>query len=256
MLKRKNIFEDDIPKTQSESLFRSKSFHVLPPDNILKSNVNYNNPRLINGYIPTVRETGLDDAINAAHQLYQSIQTDGWISHINSMTEREKEIHQKNKKTWEETWDLRCCITHRLLRNLQSFLKKLKYMKSFENHTYFVGYINTQPIGIMLLRKYYSQYSRVASYYPEVNFIITHPGIQNCAYLLMEKAVNTSYKIGCHGKLKLTLATDELSPNVYQKMGFVHTKGPDNTRMELDPNGNRCWCLNPNYGGYFFTGIR
>ncbi|MDE9454333.1 hypothetical protein [Xenorhabdus bovienii] len=256
MLKRNNSFEDYISKIQSESLSRSKSFHSLPPDNILKANVNYNNPRLINGYIPTVRETSLEEIINTVKHLYESIKEGGWTSHIKNVTERKDEICKKNQKTREDAWDMRCCMTYNLLEKLQKLLNILLKTGCFKNHAYFVCHINTQPIGVMLLRKYYSSYSRVTAYYPEVNFLINHPGIQNCAYLLMEKAVNTSYKIGYQGKLKLTLATDELSSKVYQKMGFTHIKGPDNNKMELNPNGNSVWYLSPSYGGYFFTGIR
>ncbi|MDC9594493.1 GNAT family N-acetyltransferase [Xenorhabdus sp. IM139775] len=251
MLKRNNSVDSYIHKFLSESLTRSKSFHSLPPDNILKLNINYNNPRLINGYVPVVRETNISDGISATTQLYQSIRTDGWINHINNVTEREKEIHQKKEKTREDLWDMRCCITYKLLDNLKKLLTYLKKIEDTQIHACFVCYINTNPIGVMLMRKYYSLYSRVKSYYPEVNFLITHPGIQNCGHLLMEKAVNMSYEIGHHGKLKITLATDELSSKVYEKMGFIKS---DNMRMTLTPNENKAWLFSPNHGGYRFKG--
>ncbi|MBD2795750.1 GNAT family N-acetyltransferase [Xenorhabdus sp. 18] len=257
MLKRNNSFDSYSPKFLSESLTRSKSFHSLPPKNILNININYQNPRLINGYIPVIRETNIENGIISVTQLYQSIRTDGWISHINNVAEREKEIHQKQEKTREDLWDMRCCITYSLLDKLAKFLTYLKEMektqkKDTQTHACFVCYINTKPIGIMLIRKYYSLYGRVKSYYPEMNFLITHPGIQNCGHLLMEKAVNMSYEMGYHGKLKLTLATDELSSKVYEKMGFIKS---DYMRMTLDPNENKAWLFSPSHGGYLFKGI-
>ncbi|MBD2809709.1 hypothetical protein ID853_02110 [Xenorhabdus sp. Vera] len=66
----------------------------------------------------------------------------------------------------------------------------------------------------------------------------------------MEKAVETSQNLGFQGKLKLTLATEELSSKVYKNMCFI------NMKMILNPNGNSAWYLSPNYGGYLFTGIR
>ncbi|WP_143827607.1 hypothetical protein [Xenorhabdus bovienii] len=57
MLKITNSFDGYIHKTSTSSLSRSKSFNTLPPDNILSININRNNPRLINEFIPVVRET-------------------------------------------------------------------------------------------------------------------------------------------------------------------------------------------------------
>ncbi|MDC9588663.1 GNAT family N-acetyltransferase [Xenorhabdus sp. XENO-10] len=260
MLKRTASFNSYIHKTPSYSLSRSKSFHSLPPDNILKINVNYQNPRLINGYVPVIRETNIEKGIIAVNQIYQSIKTDGWISHISNtgdisdITKREKEIYKKQEKTREDLWNMRCCITYNLLNKMQKLLNLLKKMGDTQNHTCFVCYNNTKPTGVILIRKYHSQHSRVKAYYPEIIYLITHPGIQNCAYLLMEKAVNISYQMGYHGKLKLTIATDELSPKVYEKMGFIKMKEPDNMKMTLDPNGNKAWIFSPSHGGYRFTG--
>ncbi|MDC9596911.1 GNAT family N-acetyltransferase [Xenorhabdus anantnagensis] len=194
----------------------------------------------------------MEKGIIAVNQLYQSIKTDGWISHINDMTKREKEIYKKQEKTREDLWDIRCCTTYNLLNKMQKLLNLLKKMGDTQNHTCFVCYNNTKPIGVMLIRKYNSKHN--SPYYPEINFLITHPGIQNCAYLLMEQAVNISYQMGYHGKLKLTIATDELSPKVYEKMGFINMKEPDNMKMTLDPNGNKAWVFSPSHGGYRFTG--
>ncbi|MDX7999748.1 hypothetical protein FE394_11145 [Xenorhabdus sp. Reich] len=64
MLKRTNSFDGYINKTSTDSISRSKSFNTLPPDNLLNINININNPRLINGYIPVVRETNKQETIN------------------------------------------------------------------------------------------------------------------------------------------------------------------------------------------------
>lgn len=254
MLKRTASLNSYIHKTSSDTLFRSKSFHILPPRNILDININCQNPRLINGYMPAVRETEVEEAIKAATQLYQSIQTDGWMKHIQNITEREKAIYKipKEARTSEDLWDMRCCITHNLLNKLTKLLTLIKNTGDTQNHAYFVCCINNKPIGAMLLRKYYSKHN--PPYFPGISFIITHPGIQNCAYLLLEKAVNMSYKMGYRGKLKLTLATDELSQKVYEKMGFIKMETPDNMKMTLDPNENSAWTFVPDHGGYRFIG--
>ncbi|PHM73984.1 GNAT family N-acetyltransferase [Xenorhabdus kozodoii] len=244
----------DIKKT--DSLSRSTSFHALPPKSILNIDVNYKNPILIRKYKLAIRETDLNKGLAATNQLYTSIITDGWISHINDMTKREKEIYKKQEKTREDLWDMRCCITHNLLNKLKNHLNRLNKMEATQNYTFFVGYNNTKPIGVMLIRKYHTRSSGVKaiSDYPEINYLITHPSIQNYSYLLMEKAVNMSYQMGYLGKLQLIIATDELAPNVYERMGFIRIKELDNTKMILDPNGNKAWIFSPAHGGYRFTG--
>ncbi|MDC9596912.1 hypothetical protein [Xenorhabdus anantnagensis] len=263
MLKRNPSSHSYIHRTSSGSLSRSNSFHTLPSDNILNINVNHHNPRLINGYIPIIKKVSLQEAERAVIKLYDSIKNDGWLSHINNTYRRKCDIEKKASLSSEESWDLRCCITDELLSTVKdnlSFRLKSKNQNLYQfcNYAYFVCYtthfptnsVSSQimPIGIMLFA--YNECDEFL-HYPEVSYLITHPGIQNCAYLLMEKAVNLSYQTGHHGKLKLTTATSHLS-RAYNRMGFV-----DDTKntMLLDPNNNRAWLFSPEHGGYRYTAL-
>ncbi|MDX7986326.1 hypothetical protein FE392_03105 [Xenorhabdus sp. 12] len=280
MLKRNNSFNSYTPKTLSEpsSLTRSKSFNVLPSYHELKLNINYNNPGLINGYIPTVKEVSITEGIAAANRIYQSILEDQWVSHIESINEMERETDKKRKKemelkmaielhkdrleTHEELWNMRCKTTYNYLIKLRRISDLNQRHGYSQKNNYFVCDINTVPIGIMLLNKDFDKKvlkedkNNISLCCPIIHFIITHPGIQNCAYLLIEKAVNISYQMGYHGKVKLVIATKELSPKVYEKMGFIRVQEADNTIMLLNPNGNSAWSFLSNEDGYRFTKIR
>ncbi|MBC8953004.1 hypothetical protein [Xenorhabdus sp. PB62.4] len=262
MLKRTNSFNSYIHKISSKNLSRSTSFHSLPPNNILNININHNNPKLINGYIPSiVRRVNLQKMVIDTKRLYYSIGEDGWFDHILNRIEDSDdlascidEIENKRGKTADDSWDLKCSITLNLLIHVQNELDDRLQNGEDKNFVYFICYVNNTPIGIMIIRCYEEvmlyRYDPDLRYYPEVTYLIIHPGIKNCAYLLMEKAVNMSYKIGCHGKLKLSIATPALS-EVYRRMGFIHYTREE---MALDPNGNRAWTFSPSHGGYRFTG--
>ncbi|REF25561.1 hypothetical protein BDD26_0052 [Xenorhabdus cabanillasii] len=261
MLKRNSSFNSYIHKTPSGALSRSNSFHTLPPKNILNINVNHHNPRLINGYVPIVKKVTLQEAEIAAKKLYNSIKQDGWLSHIENTYRRRDNIEAKSSLSTEELWDLRCCITDSLLCTVKDNLsfrirKKDGALYQGCNYTYFVCYTThfptdsvtslMMPIGIMLFT--YNEDDHYP-YYPEVSYLIIHPGIQNCAYLLMEKAVNLSYQTGHHGKLKLTTAISHLS-RAYNRMGFVNYT---ESTMLLDPNNSGAWLFSPEHGGYRYT---
>ncbi|MBC8945678.1 hypothetical protein [Xenorhabdus indica] len=263
MLKRNSSFNSYIHKTPSGTLSRSNSFHTQPSKNMLNINVNHHNPRLINGYIPIVKKATLQEAEMAVRKLYNSIQQDGWLSHIENTYRRRDNIEAKSNPSTEELWDLRCCITDSLLCTVKDNLsfrirKKDSTLYQGCNYTYFVCYTThfptdsvsslMVPIGIMLFT--YNEDDHYP-YYPEVSYLITHPGIQNCAYLLIEKAVNLSYQTGHHGKLKLTTATKHLS-NAYNRLGFIDDAPYS---MILDPSNSKLWVFSAANGGYRFTGL-
>ncbi|MBD2809708.1 hypothetical protein ID853_02105 [Xenorhabdus sp. Vera] len=244
MLKRTNSFDGYINKTSTDSISRSKSFDTLPPDNLLNINININNPRLINGYIPVVRETNKQETINKVNNIHNTIIRHGWFSHIEDINNQNKTIQKiRDKKL---LWDMRCHTTNRMLLKVKEKLSE-PILKYDETYAYFILYIDITPIGVMLFKGYTDE----SIVYPEVEFLITHPGVQNCAYLLMEKAVNKSYQIGCSGNLKLSIAEEELYGNVYSRMGFTRWTCNE---LILVPSRSNAWFFSPNHGGYRFKG--
>ncbi|MBI6548114.1 hypothetical protein [Xenorhabdus lircayensis] len=262
MLKRTNSLNAYIRRTSSRTLSRSRSFHSLPPNDILNININHCNPKLINGYVPSiVKKVNLQEMVMAVNKLYYSIGKDGWLDQILNLIEDSddityhiNEIENKRGKTADDFWDLKCSITLNLLIHVQDEINDRVQNGDDKNFVYFICYIQNVPIGMMIIRCYEEvmlyRYDPDLRYYPEVTYLIMHPGLKNCAYLLMEEAVNMSYKIGCHGKLKLSIATSALS-EVYRRMGFIHYTQED---MALDPNGNRAWIFSSGHDGYRFTG--
>ncbi|PHM39661.1 N-acetyltransferase [Xenorhabdus mauleonii] len=262
MLKRTNSLNSYIHKSPFKNLSRSNSFDSFPPNNIKEININYNNPKLTKEYIPSIiREVKLHDMINIADKIYFSIGNDGWFDQILNIIEDENDLEThingisgKIGKTTDDIWDLKCSITLNQLIHVKNELYDRSQTGEDKNFIYFTCYIRNIPVGIMIVKCYEEvmlyRYDPDLRYYPEVTHLVMHPGLKNCAYLLMEKAVNLSYEKGCHGKLKLAIATPELS-NVYSRMGFIHYTQDE---MSLDPNGNNAWTFTSNHGGYRFVG--
>ncbi|WP_340609282.1 hypothetical protein [Xenorhabdus bharatensis] len=263
MLKRTSSFNSYIHKTSYRTLSRSNSFHTLPPNDILNKNINYCNAKLINGYIPSiVKEVSLNEMISAVNKLYYSIGNDGWLDHILNRIEDSSdlvdyidELNEKTGKTTDDSWNLKYSITLNLLISVQNNLDDKREDEADKNFVYFICYLHNIPVGIMIVRCYEEvmlyRYDPDLRYYPEITYLIMHPGLKNAAYLLVEKAVNLSHKIGCKGNLKLLIATPALS-DAYHRMGFTHYTEEE---MSLIPNGNRAWLFSPEHGGFRFTGL-
>ncbi|MBC8953062.1 hypothetical protein [Xenorhabdus sp. PB62.4] len=225
MFKKTYSFNKDIEKMQSNSLTRSKNLSTSLPDNL--SNIEINNQMLIHklSFIES-REVNLQEAKNAINKLLNSIREDKWLDHIEDTEYTWRNIEEKKLKTPQDLWDLRCCITEQILISMRYDINEDS--RKIKDFIYLVCFIKTMPIGIIQLKCDDNSL--------EVNNLVTHPGIKNCAYLLMEKAVNLSNDMGFEGKLKLMTATDELN-RVYHRMGFID----NNDYMTLDPNGNNFW---------------
>ncbi|OTA19040.1 N-acetyltransferase [Xenorhabdus beddingii] len=244
MLKRINSFNGYI----SKRLFQSPSFNILPPDNILNININHNNPRLINGYIPAVKEVELNEAISSVSQLHHSILNDGWFNHILDIDNQKETRQEIRNKTG--LWNMRCHTTNKMLVTMTEKFNKNHLDKKdqyCDTYAYFILYIDRIPIGAMLFKGYTDE----SIVYPEIELLVTHPGIQNCAYLLMEAAVNKSYQIGCIGNVKLLMAEEELYGYVYARMGFTHWTCNE---LILIPSQSDVWIFTPPHGGYRFKG--
>ncbi|OTA19041.1 N-acetyltransferase [Xenorhabdus beddingii] len=278
MLKRTPSWNTGIQRTPSETLSRSRSFHTLPPDNtnsfndyipkrisslnvftprkLVKSksfnslypdNLNFPPHRSIDRYVPVIKKVDLQEARKIVDKIYNSIEEDGWFSHIEDIDNDRQHLEKKANKTPQDLWNLRCCITKSMLIHTKNVIKESNEKFGVnKNDAYFVLYINRTPIGIMTL----IYYAETPPYYPEVSLIITHPGISNCASLLIEKAVNISYEMGFHGKLKIITESSELPSKVYNRLGFIN--GNNRGEMLLNPNENKFWAFYPSHDGYQF----
>ncbi|PHM50456.1 hypothetical protein [Xenorhabdus miraniensis] len=229
MFKKAYSFNKEIEKMQSNSLARSKNLSTSLPDNL--SNIDINKQMLIHKlpFIASI-EVSLQVAENAINKLLNSIREDKWLDHIEDTEYTWRNIEDKKLKTPQDLWDLRCCITEQTLISMRYDINE--HNRNTEKYFYFVCYIQTIPIGIIQLKHYDIEKQNSLT----VNNLITHPGIKNCSYLLMEKAVNKSYEMDFNGKLQLMTATDELN-RVYHRMGFID----NDDYMTLDPNGNNFW---------------
>ncbi|WP_340608447.1 hypothetical protein [Xenorhabdus bharatensis] len=267
MFKRRYSLNLNMPKKddilQSNNLTRLSSFRTRtsPSEESLSPETVYNNPKLINGYIPIVREVSKDEAIIALQKMQTSLKTEGWLCQ-SPKKERWKSAEQK--KAWHEdliaqaSWKKRSRRALAMVSSIKETLKKSPYIiKKSEDYAFFILYIGIVPIGAMVLVYHYYDDEESFEYntpvYPEVSLLVSHPGIRNCAYLLIEKAVNKSYQVGCLGNLKLSVkdGNEILSQNVYSKMGFIKLTGAD---MSLNPSTSSLWQLSASEG-YRFIGL-
>ncbi|MDX7986327.1 hypothetical protein FE392_03110 [Xenorhabdus sp. 12] len=238
MLKKSNSLNFIQPKKdKTQTRYESKSFESIPQSSLSF----FNNPNCMSSYSVynmRVKEVSYQEAKQAIFIIEESIMKQGWFSHIKDFKNGKDDIEDKEEKTSQDLWNLRCYLTKDILNDIKQSLPEGNQNYNAPNVAYVICYMGVSPIGIMVVTLEEEEEDGYLVY-PEVNYIVTHPGVKNCAYLLMEKAVKISYEWGCYGKLKLIPATDELS-GTYQRMGF---KPYDNGRdlMVLNPKDSPVW---------------
>ncbi|MBI6549406.1 hypothetical protein [Xenorhabdus lircayensis] len=262
MLKRNHSFNSYMPTTSSNTLSRRRSFSAFPPEEIVSTEVAYKNPGLINGYIPIVKEVNKKQAIQGVEQILHSFQSEGWFCRTLKRV-RYGETADQGKKRQEEIdaqklWKIRYRAARNIALGIEKILEESSRIRNNpEGYAYFVCYIGSMPIGILLLTCFFYDKNDIFQenepLYPEVSLLVTHPGIRNCSTLLVEQAVNKSYEIGSLGNLRLSVknGSEILSNAVYARMGFIKLIDDD---MMLKPAESNLWLFSPSYGGYRYKG--
>ncbi|OTA21574.1 N-acetyltransferase [Xenorhabdus beddingii] len=244
MLKKSYSYNGNISKIPSYRLNRTGSNVTLSLTDLLDTEICYNNPGLLKGYIPIVNEVSKSEMERANDQILSSLNNDRWFFDLPRRNPVETEQERKERGRLE-AWHDRCISTK---DNLEYMKSHLEFMINGKNYFHFICYMGNQPIGLIMLK--YASDEKLC--YPEVLYIITHTGIQNCAYLLMEKAVNKSYQMGALGNLKVNVADDFLKINVYAKLGFISV-GKD--EMQLCPfTARQQWVFYHYRGEFRFLG--
>ncbi|WP_323853795.1 hypothetical protein [Xenorhabdus koppenhoeferi] len=242
----------------------------------MNTNVAYQNPRLINGYIPVVKEVSKQQALQCIDNFMCSLQTEGWFCNTSKSKEvmyeeedvlyekTEEEQREKNKTEEmdkQKLWEIRCNFTKEVASGMVVTLKKSPMIMNHpDRYNYFVCYIGSVPIGMLLLTLFYydkdDTFQENEPLYPEIHLLVTHPGIQNCASLLVERAVNKSYEFGCLGNLRVPVKNNSkiLSDNVYARMGFTKFTNDQAVDMKLKPSESHLWLFSPSHGGYLYKG--
>ncbi|MBD2810754.1 GNAT family N-acetyltransferase [Xenorhabdus sp. Vera] len=230
MLKRTYSYNGNTLETSSSQLRRTQSNRNISPDEQLGTEFFYNNPALFNRYMPIIKEVNKQEMENASNQILSSLNNDGWFFDVPERRIAETE-QEKKEREHIGAWYERCSSTKENLDNME---RHLEWMFDTRSYFHFVCYMNGHPIGVIMLR----HVSDKIYHEPEVLYLITHLGIQNCAYLLVEKAVNKSYQLGSLGNLKVRVANDYLQKRVYSRFGFINI---DQENMQLRPFERQQW---------------
>ncbi|OTA21945.1 N-acetyltransferase [Xenorhabdus beddingii] len=268
MLRRNHSFNSHMPLSSDNALPRRRSFSIFPPIEILNTEVAYNNPGLIKGYIPIVREVNKSQVLQSVRQISDSLISEGWLCQTPRRVKQGKRNEQRTNRNEEldeqKLWKKRSRTARNMVEGIEKVLELSPYIKKDpNNYSYFVCYMENVPIGILLFIHFFydntEHFQINEPIYPEVALLCTHPGIRNCSHLLIEKAVNKSYELGYLGNLKLSVKNgNEILYNVvYSRMGFLTLADEDaDADMFLQPSESNLWVFSPSYGGYRFKGQR
>ncbi|MBI6549712.1 GNAT family N-acetyltransferase [Xenorhabdus lircayensis] len=243
MLKRTYSYNGRISDISFNRLSRVGSNRTISSIELLNTEFSYNNPALFNSYMPVVNEVSKQEMERANNKILFSLSNDKWFFDVPRRNVIETEQEKKEKKQME-AWHERCLSTK---NNLEYMKSHLEWMTNSKSYFHFVCYINSQPIGVIMLK--YSSDNRFCE--PEVSYLITHLGIQNSAYLLMEKAVNKSYQLGVLGNLTVNVANDFLREKVYSRLGFISVGTEE---MHLRPFERKQWIFYPHQREFRFLG--
>ncbi len=180
---------------------------------------------------PPIRELlSEEEVISAVNKMTENINKD-WkkIKQLVSKPDPQRTEQIKWNKRIQETTD----ILTRFKEQATLFGNKWSCLKDGSIFGYFV---DDQPVGLIAMLK---------ATVPEVDLLVTHPGLQGCGGILIERAVQLSKKWGGDGKLTL-YADNKNAKQAYLSLGFRVNSQDSEFDLTFDPaninSTNNIWC--------------
>ncbi|KMJ43487.1 hypothetical protein AB204_19470 [Xenorhabdus khoisanae] len=210
-------------------ILKSKFFSILDSD--IAGPLTRNESNLINmasrvfnvkNFI-TIREVGLQDALCIANRIRTNMINGDWFIGSN----QSRQLSQD-----QERWNSRYKATYGILTQISTILEsKLEGVSASIEHYFFVMFFQETPIGMLI----FSNNKAKATEPSSIVEFVTHIGVRNCGFLLMEYAVNKSKTLGKNGNVKLIPAP--AARGVYFQYGFGYQGG----YMVLEPAKSDKW---------------